>query len=207
MQLITISGLDGSGKTTQLDKLEKYLKDAGKKVHRFHIIEFSVATKLLGFKNKKSELKTNKSVTRAGGFAIFLRKLAVIFDAIRFTQLMLTFKMNGIYDYVLADRYFYDQIVNIHYLEKSIGREIPLWQKITEKLVAKPDFALFIKVSPKVALSRDREIEQGKQFLIDKQSIFDRFINNWKIKTINGEGTTGEIFEKIKEQVKEMTKR
>lgn len=204
MQLITISGLDGSGKTTQLDKLEKHLKDKGSRVYRFHIIEFSIASKILGFKNKnkKSKSQISKSVTKAGAIAILLRKIALILDTVRFAQLMFVFKTNNRYDYVLADRYFYDQIVNIHYLEKSITREAPFWQKIAEKLITKPNFAFFVKVSPKIALSRDREIEQGKQFLIDKQNIFDRFINDWKIKTIDGEGIAEDVFVEIEEQIK-----
>lgn len=51
MKLITISGLDGSGKTTQLDLLEKDLKKEFR-VERIHMINFSIANRLLS--NKKT---------------------------------------------------------------------------------------------------------------------------------------------------------
>lgn len=200
MQLITISGLDGSGKTTQLDKLEKELKAVDKKVYRLHIIDFSLANRLLGSKKKKDSSSYTKSVVKAGKFAIFLRKIALILDILHFNRFKTKLCNNKGYDYILTDRYFYDQIINILYLEKNSKKSQPpaLWQKIAEKLIKKPDLAIFIQVSPEIALSRDREIEQGKQFLTDKQKLFDTFKDTWKIKVVNGEGTTKNVFEKIK---------
>ena len=202
MQLITISGLDGSGKTTQLEKLKEKLESEKKRVYFFHIINFSVANKYLG--KNKSASKPTKAVTSANAFTIALRKFALMVDAFRFTHFLYVLRMNDLYDYVLTDRYFYDQIVNIRYLEKSNKQKnIPLWQKITEKLMKKPDTALFIKVSPEIAISREREIEQGKQFLIDKQNIFEKFIKRWKIEVIDGEGSLKEVFEKITAKINE----
>jgi thymidylate kinase len=196
MQLITISGLDGSGKTTQINKLKKYLEGEKKRVYFFHIITFSIANKYLG--KKKSALTPAKAITSATPLAIILRKFALIIDAFRFTQFMHVLKMNNLYDYVLTDRYFYDQIVNIRYLEKSSQQEtIPFWQRITEKLMKQPTKSFFMKVSPEVATSRDREVEQGKQFLIDKQAIFDKFMKHWGIQIIHGENSPGEVFAEI----------
>ncbi|HLN19060.1 MAG TPA: hypothetical protein VK255_02730, partial [Patescibacteria group bacterium] len=36
MNIITISGLDGSGKSTQIDMLKSFLESQGKKVFYFH---------------------------------------------------------------------------------------------------------------------------------------------------------------------------
>ncbi len=200
MRLITISGLDGSGKTTQLEKLKKYLEGEKKRVYFFHIINFSIANKYLI--KKSSVSKPAKAVTSATPFAIMLRKFALMIDAFRFSQFIHVLKMNDAYDYVLTDRYFYDQIVNIRYLEKSVEQEaVPLWQKITQRLMKRPDTALFIKVSPEIAISRDREIEQGKQFLIDKQNIFDKFIKHWEIEVINGEDSPEEVFKKVVKKI------
>lgn len=203
MQLITISGLDGSGKTTQLDKLEEELRSIGKKVHRLHIIEFSLANKLLGSRKKEKSLSPAKSVTKAGHLAVFLRKLALILDILRFNRFKTKLSKDKGFDYILTDRYFYDQIINILYLEGDFenSQSPALWQKVAEKLIKKPDFAFFIQVSPEIALLRDREIEQGKQFLIDKQKLFDNFKDAWKIKIIAGEETAETVFEKIKKNI------
>ncbi len=202
MKLITISGLDGSGKTTQLDKLELHLQEKDGRVYRFHIIEFSIANKLLCFKNKKTNSAPAKAITNANNFSIMLRKIALIVDVFRFNVLFNKIKNNKTYDYILIDRYFYDQIINIFYLEQKSnprGEEFPkpFWQKIVEGLIIKPDIAIFIQVSPETAISRDREIEQGKQFLIDKQKIFNLLANQWNIEIINGEDTIENIFKKI----------
>ncbi len=56
MKLITISGLDGCGKTTQLDLIEKELQK-NHKVKRFHMMVFQLPTNLL---NKKKRLELAK---------------------------------------------------------------------------------------------------------------------------------------------------
>ncbi|MFZ5981968.1 MAG: hypothetical protein ACOYS2_00100 [Patescibacteria group bacterium] len=46
MKIITISGVDGSGKSTQIKMLTEHLRGQGLKVFYFHAVEFSLARKI-----------------------------------------------------------------------------------------------------------------------------------------------------------------
>ena len=48
MEYITFSGVDGSGKSTQLELLREYLIGKGFKVAYFHAVEFSFANRIAG---------------------------------------------------------------------------------------------------------------------------------------------------------------
>jgi len=84
MKIITISGLDGSGKSTQIELLKNYLETNGKKVFYFHAVQFSIGQLGKGTVSTAS----NKSVEKANWLQIQLRKLALIIDLWRFGKLI-----------------------------------------------------------------------------------------------------------------------
>lgn len=138
IKIISISGLDGSGKTTQVQMLKNYLEEQGKKVFYFHAIQFSIANQFNKFlkkiasifsflKDKKSSIEKKKktedsgdSVTKANWFLIQLRKVFLLIDIFRFKRLLKKLKNKG-FTHLITDRYFYDFIVNIEFLTKNIS--------------------------------------------------------------------------------------
>ena len=200
MKLISISGLDGSGKTTQLDLIEKSLKKKFK-LKRFHMIDFSIANRILKkpSKNKSRNNRQLQAKTKAGLVAIMLRKIAIIIDVFSFRFYYLIKSAENKTDYLLVDRYFYDQIINIKYLDKNSSRERnPFWQKVVENQIIQPFLKIYLKVNFQEVLKRDRKIEQGEKYLQEKKVLYDSLSKKWRLRIIDGNKNKQKIQQKIK---------
>ncbi len=193
MKLITISGLDGSGKSKQIELLKDYLESRNKTFFYFHAVEFSVANRKR-FKNKDLRFK-NKSVVRANWLQIQLRKIALLIDIFRFKRLLKKLKV----DYIISDRYFYDSVVNINYLLdiRCPNRRHRMSTLFAEKFIPKPDAAFYIKVSPKAIMRRERKPDQGIEYLAAKEKLYENKIRDWGMIVIDGEREKEEMHQEI----------
>ncbi len=201
LKIITISGLDGSGKSTQAELLKKYLEAQGKSVFYFHAVEFGIANKIISFFKKlcytiiRSDYcvtgnQNQKSVIMARRFKIWLRKIALKIDLIRFKNLIKRLEKQGL-DCILSDRYFYDNVINIAYL---LGSNAPKFNKS----IIKPNTAIYLKTDPEVIMQRERKPDQGIKYLQKKNALYSNTSNNWNLITVDGNNSKEKIFEEIK---------
>ena len=209
LQLITISGVDGSGKSTQLTLLKNKLEQDGHKVFYFHAIDFSCANKIARIIKGKKEFVAGKekAITQASWLSLQLRKIFLVIDIFRFKLLMKKLASDQ-YDYIISDRYFYDSVINILYLVlqcklKVQGTTLNLQnndsQNISETLwiercIPKPDKAFYMQISAEDIMQRTRVPEQGVEYLRSKIALFEQKKEAFGITSINASLAQDTVF-------------
>jgi thymidylate kinase len=164
--LITFSGIDGAGKTTQIEHLSRNLQNQGLRVVRFtfwdHVAIWSKvraevghrSADLLGGTDETTEPafvpKNNKHIRT--WYLTALRSGLYVADIARLRHL-LSSQSTRTSDVVIFDRYIYDQIANIY--SKSWALRIYCRALLSQTPV--PDLAFILDASPDAAFARKPE--------------------------------------------------
>ncbi len=163
--LISFSGIDGAGKTTQIERLSACLEQQGLRVLRLsfwddiavwpgvrtaagdHALDFyqkgRPAADLFTPRNHKHIQRWYLTVARSGLYAL---------DVLHLHRVLARSNVRC-FDVVIFDRYIYDQIANID----SRSRLGELYRRILVTQSPSPDLAFILDASPALAFARKPE--------------------------------------------------
>ena len=192
---IAVEGIDGSGKSTTIKELKKFLEKKGHTV-----VQTAEPTNLSIGRLIRDELKNSKSET-----PLLHEKLGLMFAADRLDHLQkrvwpaLKEKKT-----VLTDRYLFSSVA---YQSTNVSYE---WIKGVNRFAMLPDILVFIDVSIDKALERikkfrnDTELYETKDFLTEIDNNYRRIIKDFedRLKVVFLDGSLGmdEIYDDIEKK-------
>lgn len=206
--LVTFSGIDGAGKTTQIERLATSLRERGLSVI---ILSFwddvavwshmrsgagSRAADLL-HSNQETGMpvlaKNHKHIRK--WYLTAIRSLFYVLDVVRLRRLLASRRVRS-YDVVIFDRYIYDQVANIY--SRSLPARLYSWALLKQRPV--PDLAFIVDAAPDAAFAR--KPEYPLDFLYRNRRNFLQLRELAAELTVISDGNADEMEEEIQSYVR-----
>ncbi len=185
--VVSFSGVDGAGKTTQIDHLISCLEQQGCRIRLFRfwddVASFTGLREGAGhtiFRGDKGigspEAPINRRDKNVRGWPMAcLRLFLYIADAVSLRNVYEKALRSGV-DCVIFDRYIYDELANLNLESKGI-RGYARW---IMRLTPKPDISFILDADPCAARARKPEyplefIEMNREAYFSLSRILDRF--------------------------------
>ena len=203
--MVSLSGIDGAGKSTQIQALQSHLRMVGfsSTLYTFwdDVVVFSRLREFLShaaFKGDKGVGNPEKPISRrdknvTSWFATGVRLFFYLLDAL---SLRLTFgRSHADADFMIFDRYIYDELANL----PLHSRPIRLYVQMILSISPKPDIAYLLDAEPDAA--RMRKPEYPLNFLRQNRDAYiqlSHLVARMKVVgPLSVEETTSEIMKSI----------
>lgn len=204
--LITLSGIDGSGKSTISKELSRRLEDEGfdtsyhygrytSKIARPIMVlgESYLQSSSKGnydeYSKQKSELLDTNVTKNLYEFILMSDYLPFLYSSIKYKLLF--------NDYVICDRYFQDTIL------KNFGGQVvtdsddavALYNKY-RRFVPTPDYSYFLEISIAESMRRKDDIP-SIEYIREQQSLYEQFVPQTDMNCIDGSANVDIIVDQI----------
>jgi thymidylate kinase len=209
--IVSFSGIDGAGKSTQISVLENWLAAAGLRTACFtfwdDIVPGARVREFIShriFRGEKGAGMPEKPIRRrdknVGSWCLILLRLWIYFtDAMSLRAKMPVIQRSNA-DVIIFDRYIYDELANL----PLNWRWARAFARMIVKLIPKPDVAFVIDANPDAAFAR--KPEYPLEFLqCNRKSylLLARLAQATVIESLTVEATSRRIREELLEKLQE----
>jgi thymidylate kinase len=205
--LVSISGLDGSGKTTLVNSLSQDFKEKKIIVNTFWgKLNSLLIQKLILLKNRKMKNKTfNNNFNRTRIVKTKILELTPVYHLyVIFFLLLYFFQLSSdLYKYqqnsdlIILDRYIDDMFVDLAYDGNRNLKIIEFYLQKFNRIFPNPDIKIFLDVKPKISLIRKNDIP-NKEFIYQKYKLYKEIVKPENYEIINAHESPDQILKIVK---------
>jgi dTMP kinase len=195
---IVLEGVQGTGKSTQIDKLQKWLEDEGVVVHR---------TREPGGADLVA--RSVRTITQDPTYPLNTKAEVLLYNAARAQSLENVRKMLERGVWVISDRNYLTTLA-IQYYARDSGLDYKDIDTICRFAVGdmEPDLTVVLDLDPKIAHERTRNRYQAERFDNLRLDFLKRMRDGYfkeakkhKLPLVDASGTEDAVFKKIKKLI------